>query len=289
MRSPRRNNLPAGSLAQAYGAFPDEQTAWIVYGIDNSGATDAAFANFQIPREASVWSTTDGGQTWIASPPLLHNMYGDITWAEFAALDSTTGWMMIRGEYVGAGTHYVSELFQTVDGETWDSLDGDVGGDNTGMVFANENVGWLTWQTIGAYAAAPPEYAVTGDSGYNWETRDLPPPDDAPDLFTQYDYCEPYQPNLLSAQSVRLLVACFDYYDPPKEFISYLYRSDDAGKLWNILPLPEKVNASGYTLIFFDGENCLLLGREMYQSDDGGETWDAHQNRELGRSILVRR
>jgi len=266
--------IPVDSFAPAYGTFYDEKTAWVIYCNDPSLTSDPFTAGCVTPSDTSVWSTTDGGETWTASPPLFHNVNAELTWAEFATVDSTTGWMMIRGVYVGAGTHYVAELFQTVDGVTWDSLDGDEGVDYTGMVFADENSGWLTWQTTGAYAAAPPEYAVTDDGGYNWETRDLPPPDDAPDLFTQYDYCEPYQPNLLSAQSVRLLVACFDYYDPPREFISYLYNSDDAGKSWNILPLPEKVNASGYTLIFFDGENCLLLGREMYQSDDGGETWE---------------
>ena len=120
-------------------------------------------------------------QNWIASPSLMHEVYGDATWAEFAAVDDTTGWMMVRGVYVGAGTHYVAQLFQTVDGITWIPIpDGDVGVDYTGMVFADEDNGWLTWQTTGAYAAAPPEVAMTSDGGYNWDVMDLPPPDDAP-------------------------------------------------------------------------------------------------------------
>jgi hypothetical protein len=148
-----------------------------------------------------------------------------------------------------------------------------VGVDYTGMVFADADSGWLTWQTTGAYASAPPEYAVTDDGGFNWETRDLPPPDDAPDLFDQYEYCEPYQPNLLSVKSVRLLVACFDYHNPPKDYVSYLYSSEDSGANWKTYSLPDKVDATQYTLIFFDDLNSLLLGREMFQSDDGGETW----------------
>jgi photosystem II stability/assembly factor-like uncharacterized protein len=266
-------SLPDGNLARAYGAFPDEQTAWVIYGVDQSGATDPTYAYFQIQPIASVWSTFNGGKTWTASPPLMHKAIGDWTWAEFAFVDDTTGWMMMRGVYLGAGTHYMAQFFQTFDGVTWHPLESDVGVDYTGMVFADEDTGWLTWQTTGPYAAAPPAYALTSDGGYYWDVNELPPPDDAPHLFEQFEYCESYQPDLLSPQSIRLLAACFDYYYPPKEFISYLYASDDSGDSWNMYPLPEKVNGAQSTLIFFDEDNCLLLGRDMYQSDDGGETW----------------
>jgi hypothetical protein len=266
--------LPEKTLAQAYGAFPDEQTAWVVYGVDQLGATDPAYANFLIAPTASVWGTTDGGKTWVASPPLNHTAIGDWTWAEFSVLDNKTGWMMVRGVYLGAGTHYNAQFFQTLDGKVWFPISGgDLGVDYTGMVFADENHGWLTWQSTGAYAAGPPDYAVTSDGGNSWDSLELPPPTDAPDLFNQYDYCEPYQPNMLSAQSVRLLMSCFDYYTPPKKYIGYLYSSEDAGKSWTLLPLPEKVVGNNSTLIFFDAENCLLLGRDLYQSNDGGKTW----------------
>jgi len=268
-------SLPEGTFAMAYGTFPDEYSAWVIFGFDSIGADDPRYAYFQIPPTASVWATFDGGETWIAGPPLMHEVYGDATWAEFAAVDEATGWMMVRGVYIGAGIHHVAQLFQTVDGIAWIPIpNSDVGVDYTGMVFADKDNGWLTWQTTGAYAAAPPEVAMTSDGGYNWDVMDLPPPDDAPDLFSQYEYCEPYQPNLLSAQSIRLLVACSYTNDSPEDFTSYLYASDDAGENWQINLLPEKVNASGYTLIFFDDETSLLLGRDIYRSEDGGETWD---------------
>jgi photosystem II stability/assembly factor-like uncharacterized protein len=266
--------LPTGSLTKAYGTFPDEKNAWVVYGFDQTGATDPAYAYFQIPPNASVWSTSDGGKNWVAGPPLMHEAIGDMTWAEFTVFDDTTGWMMMRGVYIGAGIHYNAQFLQTLDGVTWKPIPGgDLGVDYTGMVFADKNNGWLTWQSTGAYAAGPPDYAVTNDGGNSWDSRELPPPENAPDLFTQLDYCEPYQPNLLSAESVRLLVACFDYYTPPKNYVGYLYSSADAGKSWAMLPLPKKVVGNDSTLIFFDAKNCLLLDRDMYQSDDGGETW----------------
>jgi hypothetical protein len=267
--------FPEGILAQAYASFADESTAWVVYGFDPLGSSDPAYAFFQIAPEASVWVTYNAGRTWIPSPPLRHEVYGDTTWAEFAVVDDITVWMMVRGMYVGAGTHYTAELFRSVDGVNWQPIpDSDVGVDYTGMVFADRDNGWLTWQTIGAYAAAPPEYAVTSDSGFNWEVRELPAPDDSPDLFEKYEYCEPYQPNLLSASEVKLLVACFDYYDPPRDFISYLYSSDDGGDHWQMFALPKKVNGAKTSLIFFDNRIGLLLGRNMFETKDGGETWD---------------
>jgi photosystem II stability/assembly factor-like uncharacterized protein len=37
--------------------------------------------------------------------------------------------------------------------------------------------------------------------------------------------------------------------------------------------LPAKVLASQSTLFYFDAQNALLLGKNMYKSTDGGQTW----------------
>jgi photosystem II stability/assembly factor-like uncharacterized protein len=266
--------FPEGILAQAYAAFANESTAWVVYGFDTLDSADPAYAYYQVPAEASVWATYDGGETWTPSPPLRHEIYGDSTWAELTSVDDITAWMMIRGVYVGAGTHYIAQLFRTEDGITWESLDADVGVDYTGMVFADEDAGWLTWQTTGAYAAAPPEVAITTDSGFNWDILDLPAPDDAPGLFEEYEYCEPYSPNLLSPESIRLLVACFGYSGPNGDTIRYVYSSNDSGESWEMSRVPGMPNSTYATLIFFDTENSLLLGKDLLQSSDGGETWE---------------
>jgi len=41
-----------------------------------------------------------------------------------------------------------------------------------------------------------------------------------------------------------------------------------------MVALPKKVNGAKTTLIFFDGQIGFLLGRDMYETRDGGETWD---------------
>ncbi len=185
---------------------------------------------------------------------------------------------MVRGVYLGAGTHYAAQLLRSTDGGlTWLPLisngNFDYNYDYTGLIFADPDHGLAAWQTTGAYAPSPPEYALTSDGATNWVVRQLPPPAEAPDLFDTSPYCEPFQPHMFSGESIRLLVGCFDIHEPPQEFSSYLYSSDDGGSTWASTQLPEKVLANQTTLFFFDNDNALLLGRDIYQSADGGQTW----------------
>ncbi len=257
-------SLPSGPPDKAYGVFLDRQTAWVVFSQGD-----------QIAPEAPVWHTTDGGSTWIRSAPLLHQVYGNVVWAEFATLDAGDIWLLVRGVSVGAGTHYSHDLFRSTDGGlTWNSLDGEISDDYTGLAFADVSNGWRTYQTTGAYGSAPPGYAVTTDGGANWEDRQLPPPPETPGLFDKYPYCETYQPVLLPPQSIWMLMGCFDYYSPPHVFTSYLYASQDGGATWQTVQLPNKVMASQDTLLYFDAGHALLLGHDIYRSTDGGQTWE---------------
>jgi len=256
--------LSPGSQVQAQGTFLDSDHAWVVFSFDN-----------QIPVSAVVWHTRDSGQTWTASASLEHQAYGEQVWAEFFTLDATHLWLMIRGVYLGAGTHYATQFLRTMDGgRTWLPSIGDVGVDYTGMVFADPNHGLITWQTAGFYAASPPEYALTSDGAVNWQVHQLPPPAEAANLFETSPYCEPFQPHMLSSLSIRLLVGCFDEHDPPQVFSSYLYSSEDGGSTWTSIHLPEKILANQVALSFFDEDNALLLGRDIYRSADGGLGWE---------------
>jgi photosystem II stability/assembly factor-like uncharacterized protein len=256
-------SFPSGTKNQAYGAFLNAQTAWIVFAEDG-----------RIPPETIVWHTADGGRDWTPGAPLFHQVVGDSMWAEFAALDAQNAWVLVRGVYVGAGTHFNHELFRTTDGGlTWTSLDGQISDDYTGMAFADTEFGLRTLQTTGAYAPGPPAYDVTTDGGATWEGQELPPPPEASDLFNQYPYCETYQPVLLSARSIRMLVGCFDAYNPPQQYTSYFYSSQDGGANWKTVHLPDKVQSARDQLIYFGLNNALLLGRDMYISTSDGQTW----------------
>ena len=255
--------LLSATASEAFGAFLDQDNAWVVFRHSH-----------RIPSETVIWHTTDGGATWSASATILQESIGEEQWAEFSAVDANHAWVAFRGVYLGAGTHYTAHFFRTANGGiTWDPLVADVGVDYTGFVFAGQDNGWLTWQTTGAYAAGPPEYAVTRDGGLTWDVAPLPPPDDAPTLFDDYEYSEPFQPNLLSTRAARLLVSSFQYDFHPEAFTSYLYATENGGEDWETHELPSVVLASESTLIFFDAENGLLLGREIYRTEDAGQTW----------------
>jgi photosystem II stability/assembly factor-like uncharacterized protein len=261
------------AVAQAdkiYGAFLDASHAWVVFSY-----------NDHLDLNLTVYFTTDGGQTWSTSGglPLNPQVMGDSTWAELTALDALDVWVLARGVYVGAGTHHDHDLLHTTDGGyTWTSLDGQISDDYTGLVFADPMDGMRTLQDLGAYGPGPASYEATSDGGANWVSVTLPPPLDAPDLFNQYPYCETYQPVMLSAYSIRLLVGCFDYSDPPQKYISYLYITLDGGTSWKTVRLPAKVLAPDYRLLFFGADQALLLGREIYSSADGGKTWSHVQS-----------
>jgi photosystem II stability/assembly factor-like uncharacterized protein len=79
---------------------------------------------------------------------------------------------------------------------------------------------------------------------------------------------------MVSERSIRVLAGCFDIHEPPEEFSSYLYASEDGGSTWISTRLPEKVLANQATLLFFSRDKALLLGRDIYRSTDGGESWE---------------
>jgi hypothetical protein len=157
----------------------------------------------------------------------------------------------------------------------------DLNNDYTGLIFLDADHGLATWQTTGMWAPGPPEYALTSDGGVNWDVRQLPPPLDEPALFEKFYYCEPFQPHLFSERSIRMAVGCFGGIEEPKQPRGYLYSSEDGGSTWTSTPLPEKVQvaqepepAAQTTLFFFDKDNALLLGKDIYRSVDGGQSWE---------------
>jgi photosystem II stability/assembly factor-like uncharacterized protein len=255
------SNLLTNGNTKAYGAFYDTKTAWVVFTADD-----------QISPNDSIWYTIDGGITWTAGPPLGHKAYGDKMWAEFSVLDARNLWVMIRGVYVGAGTHYNHQLLRSVDGgATWLTYDSQISSDYTGMVFFDPNSGVRTQQTTGSYAPAPPVFETTIDGGSTWVSRELPPPQVKSDLFKHYPYCETYSPVMLSAQSIRLLMGCFDY--PHKIIAAYYYASEDGAQTWTSYPLPAKAHGESSQLFYFDDSHILVMGRNSYRSNSAGQGW----------------
>jgi photosystem II stability/assembly factor-like uncharacterized protein len=258
--TPPSSLLTSGNT-KAYGAFFDTKTAWVIFSADD-----------QISPTETIWYTTDGGITWTSGPALNHKAYGDRMWAEFSVLSARDLWVMIRGVYVGAGTHYDHQLFRSIDGGvTWVTYDSPTSDDYTGMVYFGANDGVRTLQTTGSYAPAPPVLETTVDGGTTWVSRQLPPPQAKPDLFTHYPYCETYSPVMLSSTSIRVLMGCFDY--PHLIYSGYYYESEDGGQTWKSFPLPSKAHAERSQLIYFDPSHILVMGRNSYRSNSDGQGW----------------
>jgi photosystem II stability/assembly factor-like uncharacterized protein len=80
---------------------------------------------------------------------------------------------------------------------------------------------------------------------------------------------------LLSEEFAHLKLSCSDKYVGTGEE-DYLYTSEDGGKTWttHIMPPSSATLSDFYTrMIFFDSNYGLLLGREMWRTEDGGRTW----------------
>ena len=263
----------SASETQAYGAFEGGTVGWVVF-------SDAG----RFAPNLVIWATLDSGRSWTPSYPIYQEIYGDTTWAELRAGDAGHAWMALRGVYVGAGSHDVAQLFRTTNaGVSWQPLaaDADLNWAFTGMEFADDQAGWLTWETLDPYDDGAPNYAVTSDGGLTWETRELPAPLSSPTIFEDRVHNEPYAPTFLTPTSMRVLVGSYGFMPPmpgdappPESQNSYLYASEDFGKTWLVNDLPEEVFASHYDLVFFDAASALLLGREIFQTSDGGRSWD---------------
>jgi len=270
-----------------YGGFVDANHAWLLYSTQWRPPLFSCIAS-----DASVWYTTDGGQTWKTSRPLMHSLADMSCSASFNMTDTETGWLSINGFYTGAGPHTTAEFFRTTDGgTTWNAVE-PRWSDSAGS-YSRDTPGWLServfydrtgWQLINmsdcwpCYGNTPaPAYYLTRDGGFSWSIHLLPPPSAAPRLFEQYLLCEPYQLNLLTEEVVRLKLACsqIDERQEPRAR-DFLYSTTDGGMTWNSLELPRaSADMSDYDarMIFFDADHGLLLGREMWRTADGGVTW----------------
>ncbi len=262
--------------------YHDENHAWVIYdpypGLQGGSGCVAA--------DASILYTIDGGESWNASHPLMHDLADMSCRASIDMTDTQKGWLSINGWYTAAGPHTEMQLFRTADGgNTWDAVEaswcsssGACSSYTPGWISEKAFYGQSGWLLENMHECHPcygnvpaPAYHVTTDGGGTWNLRYLPSPSGDPDFYEQYFFCEPYQLNLINDQIVRLQLACYQYESDatpgPKD---YVYASEDGGLTWTTHELP----SSSGRMIFFDKHHGLLLGREMWRTENGGATWE---------------
>lgn len=270
----------------AIGFFLDTEMAWVTY--ENTGFF------LEEPAVPVVWFTRDGGQTWEAGQGLEPRITSPslVVPVPLQFVDPEYGWLMIFEE--GGMMHQYVSLYKSEDGgENWKKiLDPmtDTGGNlqsccKTGMVFANRETGLVTHDQ-GAYDRIFIEW--TYDGGSTWETQFLPPPDSQLDLFDD-SFCEAGPPTFFNPDTVSFVLTC-RFFSETETDQQFLYTTNDGGAIWRTNTYP------GGTLFFLKtrsiGSTGTLstpmmteepaygwaLGRDIYLTQDGGQTWDMIKN-----------
>lgn len=226
--------------------------------------------------EEKVIRTNDGGVTWYdVTPPGLTEA-GYLVFANF--FDVNHAWVQFpdMNRYPNGGT-----LYHTQDGGlTWDQFDTPFSGGS--LHFVDENNGWMMADLgVGAGSMAVSVFK-TSDGGAGWERVFSNDPNiegagDSLPLGGIKNFVLPLDENTAWVGGV--------IYAPGE---TYLYRSSDGGKSWvNVrVPLPEGSSESELSVVaieFITATDGLLAIRKMsespefllYQTADGGDTWEA--------------
>jgi hypothetical protein len=177
-------------------------------------------------------------------------------------VDCDHGWFMFN-TFAGAG-HHVHELYSSYDGgASWESLIPFTESlcSKTGMDFIDEKYGWIT--TSCPFDPGSALLERTEDGGVSWLSIYLPPPASSPDTFKDALYCETSFPTLFSAKSGSLMVRC--YFQESTE--AFLITTNDSGETWSTKPFPGEVP------LFITQEVGWALGKDIYRTLDGGQTW----------------
>jgi photosystem II stability/assembly factor-like uncharacterized protein len=242
----------------AVGVFLDAQVARVLY---------FPLALGSEPYAATAWSTEDGGATWTASQTLPLDFLGSTDFPpQLRFADPDHGWLM--AQHGPAGMHrYPIYLLRTDDGgRTWDTVVDPYAGqalqscNKTGLFFWDASTGWATVDNCPVTA---PELHVTADGGQTWTAQPLPAPANRPTLFEEA-LCVAHSPQLLTPAIGFVGVSCTVGLP-----IEYVYVTQDGGATWQ-----PHLNQGG-ALVMLSPRVGFALSRRIYQTLDGGVTWNA--------------
>ena len=243
--------LPAGVTSLGLTPFfLDADTAWMTPGSFGSGS-------------GTLYHTTDGGQTWTATPTPFDN-------AQYTFVDPNGGYALVSLG-VAAGSQYVA-IYQTTDGgvnwtQVFSHVPGETaslpgGGHKAGLTLLDMSHGWIGGDipmTDYFYLYA------TSDGGVSWSLEtDIALPAGFSNTFE-----EAQQPFFVSGTvgylPVRMLTEASESY-------LLIYRSDDSGQTWIYQGLVQNGQD-----VDFDSPSSGWIASDMglYHSTDGGVTWSA--------------
>ena len=244
---------------QVWAYFYDRQTAWATFSVPHQPP---------VTSTPVVWHTTDAGKSWLHSEELP--ITGEESFfipEDFTFITPENGWLLV---HIDAGmSHDFSNLFSTSDGgNTWERLidpykEGLQSLQNTGIRFADLNLGWVTKDNLGILPGAFLEQ--TRDGGLTWEDVFLPTPDEF-DWFNELSQCATSQPIFFESAKAVVLVNCRTF---DEQTFTYTYNFSSENETWQAVSLPTSVES----LFFLGNKIGWALGRDLYQTTDGGLSW----------------
>jgi hypothetical protein len=139
----------------------------------------------------------------------------------------------------------------------------------TSMVFTDVLNGWLARECMGLIPV--PYLLHTTNGGASWTGVQALPPASLPNLFTDYA-CDMVSPIPFSVSSIVMVMKCLNMADFKSEQ-DYFYSTNDGGLTWSSFPMPVDYSLGAAGLVFFDLQNGIAFGRNLYKTADGGQTW----------------
>jgi photosystem II stability/assembly factor-like uncharacterized protein len=252
--------------------FLDQNHGWLV----KPSALDQTLV-----ISTTVWSTSDGGATWVRGQGFTYR--GEFDGGELTFIDAQHGWY--RADLGGQMGVFASAIFRTTDGgQHWGqvmlnsaaSIEPTTPGSFppcavSGLTFLNATQGWAT----GSCDNSDVMLYATQDGGVTWRKLPVVLPTDVPSTGTP----ESWPPVFVSPKNGVMLVGGVQ---GPHTAIAYT--TADGGQTWR----PHPIDSGDLNLIgpphldFIDLHTGWFVGRSFSSGDqqlfithDGGQTWSA--------------
>jgi photosystem II stability/assembly factor-like uncharacterized protein len=211
------------------------------------------------------------GQRMVAVGERGHVLLSDdqgVTWRQAKSVPTRvllTAVFFVDAEYGWAVGHDETILNTADGGETWtrSHFAPEAQQPLLDLWFANR----VSGIAVGAYGA----YFTTNDGGRHWSSAKFSPPQEFSSTgANEEDVPQDYHLNRIVGVGNRLYVAAEG---------GKLYRSDDRGATWRMLPSPYE--GSFFGLVPIRGEGLLAFGLRgnLFRSADAGETWHTLESR----------
>jgi photosystem II stability/assembly factor-like uncharacterized protein len=258
------------AAAPAWSQAPDGLTGiWepVNYGEDLS-LTDVFFVTPEIGyvsgAAGTILKTTDAGETWtplLGGDPLSQERAVTQLWF----VSPTVGW--------AAQVSSKTNLFRTVDGETWEQI-GIIDEHYEDFAFSSETEGVFVNDNL---------IYRTQDAGKTWKQVNQCTAKAMIDGLARQVDCRLYKVRYVSPTVVYALGGVYP------GTAALITKSDDGGASWSLVSLIENENGWEGGFFFVDEKTGFLATKDAksaYRTIDGGQTWTGIPATSIARRIL---